>query len=267
MGAPIAHSMSPQIHAAFAAQLGIELVYERLLVESELEVHIARFFHSGGRGLNITLPHKQHAAALAQSPSLRVRAAQAANTLWMHDGKLHADNTDGLGLVADLNRLCGISGKRILMLGAGGAAAGVMLPLLDAGAAELVIANRTAARAEELAARVQHAALRGMGLDALAQEEARRFDLVINATSAGTQSELVAPPAHVLSTQAYAYDMFYSKNEAEPTMFCEWAQQGGIANADGLGMLVEQAACAFEIWHGVKPRTQTVLASVRRALA
>jgi shikimate dehydrogenase len=271
-GNPIGHSQSPRIHAAFAQQTGQDLVYEARLAPRDGFAHALRTFAAeGGRGANVTLPFKQEAHALATGLTLRAAVAKAVNTLTLRNGTLAGDNTDGAGLVTDLNTNVGFqpAGKRILLLGAGGAARGVLLPLLNRMPRTLVIANRTAARAEELAVEFEavarhHAsgsptvAIGGCGFAHLAGAE---FDLVINATAASLSDEAPALPAGLFAAGSLAYDMMYGKGL---TPFLSAAREQGAARlVDGLGMLVEQAAEAFFVWRGVRPDTAPVLAALR----
>ena len=264
IGNPVAHSKSPAIHAAFARQTGQALVYERLHAEiPQFESAVQQFRREGGRGLNVTLPFKHRACALATRRSARAEAAEAANTLVFDGADVFADNTDGVGLVRDIadNLGCELAGRRVLMVGAGGAAYGVCGPLLDASPAALVIANRTLDKAEALVARVRGgrtgAELSAAALDDLA---GRAFDLVINATSAGLSDAMPALPKGVFAPAALAYDMVYGRL----TPFMTFAGAEGARVADGLGMLVEQAAESFYIWRAVRPRTQPVIAALRR---
>ncbi len=267
IGNPIAHSKSPRIHAEFARQTGQDLDYGRILCEPESFTETVRaFFAEGGRGLNVTVPFKEAASRLADERSPRAEVAGAVNTLIaLPDGRLRGDNTDGAGLVRDLvdNHGFAFAGRRVLLLGAGGAARGVLRPLLETGLGGLIIANRTADKAGELAALV--AALgpvTGCGLDGLA---GARFDLIINATSAGLGGEVPPIPDDCLAPGGWAYDMVYGD---VPTAFCRWGQGHGAAKAlDGLGMLVEQAAESFRLWRGVGPQTAPVIELLRRGLA
>lgn len=265
-GNPIRQSRSPQIHAAFAEQTGQHLTYRAQLVElGQFEAMARRFFDEGGRGLNITVPFKLDAYAFATELSGRAHRAGAVNTLALQDdGTLYGDNTDGVGLVRDMHDNLGweLDGRRILILGAGGAARGILEPLLRRHPETLVIANRTAAKAEQLAAAFADlGALAGCGFDALG---GRRFDLVINATSASLSGELPPLPDDILSDDCCCYDLTYG---AEPTPFMRWAaSRAAWAVADGLGMLVEQAAEAFCIWRGVRPETRAVIAQLRATL-
>lgn len=268
IGNPIAHSKSPQIHAAFARQTGQELSYEALLAPLDgFAQTVADFRAHGGRGLNVTVPFKLEAFALAEHHTARAQAAGAVNTLAFGADGVLGDNTDGAGLVRDLtaNLNFALAGCRILLLGAGGATRGVLLPLLDSRPARLTIANRTVGKAEALAAlfaaRAGDTALDACGFDALA---GRRFDLVINATAASLADELPPLPPGLYAEGALAYDMMYAR---APTRFMRAALADGAARvADGLGMLVEQAAESFTLWRGVRPDSAPVLAELRRQI-
>ena len=268
IGNPIAHSKSPQIHAAFARQTGQELSYEALLAPVDgFAQTVADFRAHGGRGLNVTVPFKLEAFALAERHTPRAQAAGAVNTLAFDADGILGDNTDGAGLVRDLtaNLDFALAGRRILLLGAGGATRGVLLPLLDSRPARLTIANRTVAKAEALAAlfaaRAGDTALDACGFDALA---GRRFDLVINATAASLAGEIPPLPPGLYAEGALAYDMMYGR---DPTRFMRAALADGAARAeDGLGMLVEQAAESFALWRGVRPDSGPVLAALRRQI-
>lgn len=263
IGNPIAHSRSPTIHAAFARQTGQELIYERILGRLDgFASDVRHFLAEGGCGLNVTVPFKEEAWSLCDELSPRAAAARAVNTLMPLSGeRLHGDNTDGIGLVRDLegNHGFAFEGRRVLLLGAGGAARGVLRPLLETGVAELVIANRTASKAYELAAvAASSGAVRGSGLDELA---GAAFDLIVNATSAGLAGGEPALPAGCLAPGGWAYDMVYGP---DATPFLRWAhEQGAGAALDGLGMLVEQAAESFHLWRGVYPQTAEVIAALR----
>lgn len=266
MGNPIGHSKSPLIHAQFAAQTGQELVYEAILVElGDFPAAVARFHAAGGRGLNVTVPFKQEAFALAETHSARAERAGAVNTLrWEADGSLYGDNTDGVGLVRDLelNHDVQLAGCRVLLLGAGGAVRGVLEPLLAKGPAELVIANRTVAKADELA--TAFADLGPVHASSFAALAGRPFDVVINGTAASLQGDMPPLPAGVLAPGAACYDMMYGK---EPTPFMRWAVESGAGMVlDGLGMLVEQAAESFYLWRGVRPATAPVITALRLAM-
>jgi len=268
IGHPVKHSRSPQIHTAFAAQFGIALVYERIdSPVPDFEATVERFFNQSGSGLNVTVPFKERAYVMAQAQlSARARDAGAVNTLWLEDNQLHGCNTDGVGLVADLMRLdMPVHGARILMLGAGGAARGVLGPLLDAGVAHIHVLNRTAARAQSLIdawtqAHPQDAdRLKADGFDQVSDCVAP--DLVINATSSSLQDEQLPLPASVFGPRVCAYDMMYGD---KPTSFMRQAQQAGSRQvADGLGMLVGQAGESFRIWHGCQPSIEPVIEQIR----
>jgi shikimate dehydrogenase len=256
-GHPIAHSKSPLIHAAFARQTGQDMTYEAILAPKDgFADSVAQFIAAGGRGANVTVPFKEQAFALANHLSPRAQRAGAVNTLSFEAAGILGDNTDGAGLVADLTRNlhCAIAGKRILLLGAGGAARGVIGPLLDPQPAALVIANRTVSRAQALAK------LFGRGVSACGFDAADTpFDLVINATAASLAGELPPLSPRVFTAGTLAYDMMYGRD----TPFLAFARTHGAATADGLGMLVEQAAEAFALWRGVRPDTAPVIASLR----
>ena len=264
IGNPIAHSKSPLIHAAFARQTGQDIAYGRILGSREdFAGDVQRFVAEGGKGLNVTVPFKEEAFALADTRSERAQAAGAVNTLLVLDGgQLRGDNTDGVGLVRDLccNHRFMLAGARVLLLGAGGASRGVLRPLLAERPAALVIGNRTAEKAVELAATTAGLGpVEGCGLPALA---GRRFDLVINGTAAGLKGELPAIPDDCLAAGGWVYDMLYG---AEPTAFVRWGLARGAARAlDGLGMLVEQAAESFFLWRGASPDTAPVIEALRR---
>ncbi|MCM0044633.1 MAG: shikimate dehydrogenase [Burkholderiaceae bacterium] len=267
IGNPIAHSKSPQIHARFAQQTGEPVAYERLLAPLDgFEPTMRDFIAGGGRGANVTVPFKLDAFALATERSARAEAAGAVNTLRFDGGRIVGDNTDGVGLVRDImgGAGIGIAGRRVLLLGAGGAARGIILPLLDESPAQIVIANRTLAKAEELATQFGQLP-QGRGRMAAAPFAAVEgaFDIVINATSASLSAEVPPVPASALSAQTFAYDMMYG---AQPTVFMQVAASRGAAVRDGLGMLVEQAAEAFFVWRGVRPDTSPVYAWLRAQL-
>ncbi|MQA21365.1 shikimate dehydrogenase [Rugamonas rivuli] len=265
-GNPIAHSKSPEIHAAFAAQTGQALTYEKRLAPVDgFAAAVQAFIAEGGKGANVTVPFKLDAVKVAQALTIRARAAGAVNTLHFTEDGIVGDNTDGAGLVADIVNNAGVQiiGKRVLLLGAGGAARGVVLPILEHRPAQLVIANRTVATAEALVE--QFAALGGEGVVSACgyADIAGAFDLVINATSASLSAELPPVPASVFAPGSLAYDMMYA---ASPTVFLQFAGQHGARLRDGLGMLVEQAAEAFSLWRGVQPATAGVLQSLRDQL-
>lgn len=269
IGNPIAHSRSPEIHELFSLQTGIALHYERLLAPvADCQDVIRAFFAGGGRGMNVTLPFKEQAYALAHAHlDARARAAGAVNTLWMQDDALHGSNTDGVGLLQDLIRLgFAPAERRILLIGAGGAARGVILPLLEASCRHLRIINRTAYRAAQLAA---HAAQLVPGaaarLDHGGLDRADGYwDIVINASSSslgGSAPELLGMEC---GPDTLAYDMVYGP-QAEP--FLQRAQALGAGHtADGMGMLVGQAAASFAIWHGITPDIEPVLRALQARL-
>lgn len=262
IGNPVAHSKSPQIHAEFARQTGQDMTYERLLAPTDGFIATVEAFHSlGGRGVNVTLPFKGEAFGYATRLSERARAAQAVNTLKFEGTAIFGDNTDGTGLVNDVTRNlgCAITGRRVLLLGAGGAARGVITPLLEQQPARLVLANRTLGKAQGLAHNF------GGSLEAAtyAALAGGQFDLVINATSASLTGALPPLPRGVFAQGALAYDMMYGKGE---TPFLAFARVEGAATlADGFGMLVEQAAESFFIWRGVRPHTAPALKLLRQA--
>lgn len=247
MGNPIQHSRSPELHQAFAIEAGIALDYQKILASLDnFEEMVKDFFAQGGDGLNITVPFKERAFALCDVLSERASIAQAVNTLWQHDGQLYGDNTDGQGLVAALNALdWSLKAANILILGAGGATRGVILPLAQAGVASISIANRTLSRAEQLINDVQtfvpSTPLKAIDLTQLAGE----FDLVINATSASLAGDALILPAQLQIH--HAYEMAYGK----PSSFIEQAKARDIPHSDGFSMLVGQAIEAFSLWHGV----------------
>jgi len=262
-GNPIAHSKSPDIHAAFAAQTGQRLVYDKRLAPLDgfaQAVHV--FIAAGGKGANVTVPFKLEAYRLANALTVRAQAAGAVNTLLFDGHGITGDNTDGAGLVADITVNAGvpITGQRVLLLGAGGAARGAVLPILEHRPTELVIANRTVATAEALV--TQFAPLGGAGVVRACGFDGidGAFDIVVNATSASLQADLPPVPASVFHPGTLALDMMYGK---EPTVFMRFATDHGAIARDGLGMLVEQAAEAFMGWRGVRPATAELLKTLR----
>jgi len=262
MGNPIAHSKSPRIHTLFAAQTGQNLEYRAILVEASGFAAAARAFQeAGGKGMNVTVPFKQDAWVFADLLSVRADRAGAVNTLIFEPGAVRGDNTDGPGLVRDLaiNHGYRLAGRRILVLGAGGAARGVLQPLLAEQPAQLVIANRTASKALELALRFGDlGTVSGCGF---AELVGRRFDLIINATAAGLNDTVPPLPEGVLAPDGWCYDLMY---DSEPTAFVRWGREhGAVRSLDGLGMLVEQAAESFHLWRGVWPETKPVIAALR----
>lgn len=267
IGNPIAHSKSPEIHTRFAADTVQDMRYAHLLAPLDgFAATVREFIAQGGRGANVTVPFKLEAYALADQLTTRAKAAGAVNTLKFDDGVILGDNTDGVGLVSDIVRNAGfdLAHKKILLLGAGGAARGVVLPLLEGGPAQLVIANRTLAKAEELVQQFQQFSEQPGILSACSFAQATQgFDLVINATSASLQAELPPLAASVFGPATLAYDMMYG---SQPTVFMQFAAAQGARVRDGLGMLVEQAAEAFFVWRGVRPHTDAVFAALRAQL-
>ena len=266
MGHPIAHSKSPFIHRRFAAETGEPVAYDALLVEpGGFRAAVERFRAQGGCGLNVTIPFKEEAFALSNRRSGRAERAGAVNTLWFDGAALCGDNTDGIGLVRDLTRNLAVEveARSVLLLGAGGAARGVIGPLLDERPERLVIANRTAERATGLARRFEgQGPVSAAPLDAL---PAGGFDLVVNATAASLAGDLPPLARGTLRAGGVAYDTAYA---ARPTPFVEWgAREGAAVAADGLGMLVEQAAESFRIWRGREPRTGPVIDALRAHLS
>jgi len=262
-GNPVAHSLSPRIHARFAQLMGERIEYAAILAPADGFVQSAReFFASGGSGANVTLPFKVDAYALAATRSERATLAGAANFLHARDDGVFADNTDGAGLVTDLQANLGVKlrGANVLLVGAGGAARGVIAPLLAASPQRLVIANRTEATARALAARF--GALGRVDAVALEDIPRERFDLVINATSTSTRAEPLRLAPHAIAQGAFAYDMAYG---AAAAAFLERARSAGARASDGLGMLVEQAAESYALWRGRRPPTAPVLAELRAA--
>lgn len=265
MGNPVAHSKSPKIHALFARECGIRLEYTAIQVDpGGFEQAVGNFRAAGGYGLNVTVPFKLDAFRFAERKSARAELAGAVNTLRCEpDGTLYGDNTDGVGLVRDLTDNLGftLAGKRILVLGAGGAVRGILWPLLEARPASVFIANRTATTARQLAEEFgRFGNVAGGGFDEVADAP---YDLVINGTAASLQGELPPLPAGVFAPTALAYDLMYADR---PTAFLRWAAAHGAARtSDGLGMLVEQAAESFFVWHGVRPATRAVIELLRRA--
>ena len=265
IGNPIAHSKSPQIHSRFAQQTSQSIDYERLLAPLDaFDQTLKSFIASGGRGANVTVPFKLDAFRAATQLSPRARAAEAVNTLRFDAGEIFGDNTDGVGLVRDIvyNAKFEISGKAVLLLGAGGAARGVIQALLSESPSQLVIANRTPERANVLVEQFAHEAKSVLQASSFADLQSD-FDLIINATSASLASELPAVPSSIFASQSFVYDMMYSSN---PTLFMQLAESHGAMTRDGLGMLVEQAAESFFIWRGVRPETASVYQWLRTQL-
>lgn len=262
IGSPIGHSRSPLIHRLFAEQFGLALRYEkREVAPGTLRAALVDFIAEGILGINVTVPLKEEACALAHVGSERARLAGAANVLsFGADGRVHADNTDGLGLLADL-AAHGVTlrGRRVLLLGAGGAARGVVPALLGEGVASLLIANRSPDKAAALA--TAFAPLGPVRSVAFEAGFAEGFDLIVNGTSVGVTGGALAVSRSALRATTVCYDLVYGSGE---TPFLRWAREGGAARCiDGLGMLVEQAAAAFELWHGLRPATAPVLGYLR----
>ena len=253
IGHPLTHTRSPELHRAFAAQTGVDLDYVVLSVApADFERAVADFFETGGRGLNVTLPFKASALALAGEAGEVATRAGAANVLTrLEDGRLRADNVDGVGFLRDLDRL-GFDprGARVCLLGAGGAAAGVACALLDADAADVTILNRHAERAGKLAARLKDPRVHVQVV------QTAGFDLLVNATSASIANQCPEFPDAMAGPGTLAYDLVYA---AEPTPFMRRAANLGARACDGWGMLVEQAAESFRLWHGVRPDTDPFL--------
>ena len=272
IGHPIAHSKSPLIHGRFAAQTGEDMNYTAILAPLDgFVATVHDFVATGGRGMNVTVPFKEQAFRLATRLSPRARAAGAVNTLRFNGAEILGDNTDGAGIVRDIcvNLRRAIAGRRVLLLGAGGAARGTILPLLMEAPARLLIANRTAAKARTLATEfstlptgVAAPGVHGCGFDELgALPPGEVFDIVINATSAGLADSAIDIPNRLFAPGCLAYEMVYGKE----TPFMTQARSAGAQVADGLGMLVEQAAEAFLIWRGVRPDTAPLLRELRGA--
>lgn len=264
IGNPIKQSMSPDIHGAFARETGQDIEYGKLFAEVDgFRAVVDDFFAAGAKGLNVTAPFKLDAFEYADELTERARTAGAVNTLARQaDGSLLGDNTDGAGLVSDIKHHLGwaIRGKRVLILGAGGATRGALLPLLEEKPAALHIANRTAQKAQQLANDfAQYGEITASGLDAVPEG----FDLVINASAASLSGELPPLSPRALSEGCRAYDMVYG---AQPTPFMHWATGFGAEVSDGLGMLVGQAAESFALWRGVRPQVKPVLAMLRERL-
>ena len=264
IGHPIDHSRSPWIHTQFAQQTGQHLTYTAIdAAPEELTPCVREFFAQGGRGLNVTVPHKLKALELVASLSARASIAGAINTIVRDaDDRLRGDNTDGTGFVRDLTHNLGVlvAGRRVLLLGAGGAARGLLAPLLALEPGALVIANRASERALELQCIYSRTMVRCKA-SASAQLDTQHFDLIVNATAASLHGQLPAVPPAVLRTATVCYDLAYTQGG---TRFTQWARECGVAQCfTGAGMLVEQAAESFLLWRGVRPDTAAVLATLR----
>ncbi len=263
MGCPVEHSKSPLIHDQFAKQFHIDIEYRAIEVApGKFEQAVEEFRAAGGSGLNVTVPFKLEAYSLADRTSARAETAGAVNTLMFENGMLFGDNTDGIGLIRDvtINLRTVLRGRKILVLGAGGAVRGIVGPLLEQRPHSVIVANRTVSKAKELERMFASAGnIRGCGFGDLQQG---RYHVVINGTAASLQGELPPLPDNLFDADALAYDLMYGD---EPTAFMDWARGHGAARvADGLGMLVEQAAESFFIWHGMRPQTAPVLAALRK---
>lgn len=251
-GRPIEHSLSPYIHQYFANELGILLQYDKEDVgPTDFQKRVQHFFAQGGQGLNITTPHKQAAFDMASIRTARATAAQSANTLWYSSGCLHADNTDGIGFCRDLSHLLDVAGSSVLLVGAGPTARALIPALLASPIARLTLTNRTLPKANALGG--VFAGLQVVSMEALAAD----YDVVINATSSSLQGGELGLPPEVLSAKPFCYDLTYKVSD-----FLERAREKGCLTANGLGMLVEQAAEAFYVWHGVLPDTRAVRAAM-----
>jgi shikimate dehydrogenase len=261
IGYPVSHSRSPVIHQLFALQTGQQLRYELLQVAPDkLEQAVRQFQRTGGKGLNVTVPHKTAATGLCDQLSERADQAGAVNTLAFQDGEIFGDNTDGIGLTRDLEWNLGfpLQGRRILVLGAGGATLGIVGPLLARRPASLVVANRTLDRAEAVVERFGHGMLSACAFDDVPAEQP--YDLVINATSAGLKGETPPYPDAAVGAATLCYDLSYG---SKPTPFMLWARERSAGAAVmGWGMLVEQAAESFHLWRGIRPSTAPVLKQI-----
>jgi shikimate dehydrogenase len=262
-GNPIEHSRSPSIHHIFAEKNQQNIDYQKQLVDIEdFSSAVTDFIHQGGKGANVTVPFKEQALIIADELTERASLAGAVNTLSFRDGKIFGDNTDGEGLVQDLiaNNVI-LKQSRILLLGAGGAARGVLLPLLAQTPHSIVVANRTVSKAETLCQHFADIRLSACGFQDLEQQH---FDVIINATSASLSGNLPPIPTSLISQNIVCYDMVYGKDK---TPFLRWAEEhGAIKLIDGLGMLVGQAAVSFEIWRNVTPEVQPVIDTLRASL-
>ncbi len=260
IGNPIHHSLSPTIHAQFAKQIGLSMMYEKILAPlDEFTVTAKNFVSSGALGFNITVPFKVEAYNLVDEYTLNAKIAGAVNTVKVENDTLYGENTDGIGLVNDLrnNLQQTIKSKDILILGAGGATQGILLPLLECQPERILVANRTKSKSLKLARKYsEYGKVCGFGLD---QIKAKPVDIIINATSASLDGKMPEIPSGV-ATGALCYDLLYGGE----TPFMQWARENSALDVtDGLGMLVEQAASAFAFWHGITPETKQVIKSIR----
>ena len=266
VGNPVSHSKSPLIHQLFATQTGITLEYTTIQAQEEnFSDVVTHFFAQGGKGLNITVPFKEKACRLIQQCSKRADLAKAVNTLLINtEGKLYGDNTDGVGLVTDikLNHNFDLAAKRILILGAGGAVRGVLSALVKESPTSITLMNRTASKALQL--KEAFKAVFTINIASYDEASHQQYDLIINGTSLSLQGNLPPIQSTILAGDCCCYDMMYGKQD---TVFIHWAKERGAGLAlDGLGMLVEQAAESFYLWHGIKPVTSTVIKTVKTSM-
>jgi shikimate dehydrogenase len=267
IGNPVEHSLSPAIHAEFARATGQDIAYGRILAPLDgFRAAALKFRDGGGKGLNVTLPFKQEAWRLAETHSGPALEAGAVNTLKFGDGRIAGDNTDGVGLVRDLksNLACPLRGRRILLMGSGGATYGVMGPLLRELPQQVIVANRTLEKAVALVGhfeKLRKFAALGIAARPYSALAGLRFDIVINATSAGLVDVMPPLPRDIFAPAALAYEMVYGRQ----TLFMKFALEHGARPADGLGMLVEQAAESFFVWRGIRPATRPVIEMLRKA--
>jgi len=257
IGHPITHSLSPLIHQQFALQHSIKLNYERVDITSEnCTAWIRQFFRQGGNGLNVTLPLKEIVLSIADVIHTHAETAKAANTLWVHKKQIHADNTDGVGFLRDLQRYINLTNSKVLILGAGGATRGILEPLLQSGVHSVYVSNRSENRAHQL--KTDFPAVHLLPWTQLEGS----YEVIINATAAGHSHSHLPLQSDKFSEKPFAYDLSYKRNADTP--FVQQCRAFGWESMDGLGMLVEQAAESFYIWHGVRPDTQTVLQLLRQ---
>lgn len=267
IGNPIGHSLSPQIHSQFAKQTGEQLSYTTVLAElGQFNTAVDKFHAEGGKGCNVTVPFKEDAFQYVTEHSIRAALAGAINTIVLNkDGSSYGDNTDGIGLINDItiNHNYSLKNKNVLLLGAGGAARGVVAPLVNAGINKLTIANRTVQRAELLAQeQSEHLAIQDIIYGCGFSEAKEQYDVIINASSSSLHGETPPLADNILTSSAFCYDLMYSK---ESTPFMLWGErQGAEVVVDGLGMLVEQAAEAFLLWRGVRPDSQAVIETLKK---